>query len=181
MTTQQYIAKIRNKLQTLKQNNKPLAIAVASVHADQMERIFVDGKGSDNGRIGSYNTTKPLYVSPEISPKTFPKKGKTGETKFKNGRDHKTGFFNSYKEYRQKQGRQTSFVDLKLSGQLQKDISNSLTKVTPNKWVTGTKNSKNSDKLNGAEDKYGKIFSLSKPEKNDFKKVLQFEVIKFLR
>lgn len=180
MTTEEYIAKLRAKLNDLVQNNKPLARAVASVHADQMERIFVDGKGV-SGNIGVYNSIDPLYVSPKTSPKKFPTKGKTGKSKFENGENHKTGFFKSYKAYRSSQGRQNSFVDLKLSGQLQKDMSNSLTRISPSIWVTGTKNKINSEKAEGAEKKYGNIFNLSKDEKENFKEILRDELLIELR
>ncbi len=181
MTTQAYIAKIRSKLEGLKQNNKPLAIAVANTHAHQMGRIFIDGKASNGTNIGSYNSTKPLYVNPLTAPKKFAKKGMSGKTKFKNGKPHKTGYFSSYKDFRAALDRPTSFVNLNLSSQLVKDISNSLTKVSANKYVTGTKNKHNSNKLEGAEDKYGKVFSLTKSEREKFKKVLQAEVYRALK
>lgn len=180
-TTEQYILRLRSNLRDLEQNNKPLAVAVAATHADQMKRIFVDGKDSGGGGIGSYNSTDPLYVNPKTAPRNFPKKGKTGKTKFKNGSDHKTGYFTSYKAFRAGQGRQVSFVDLKLSGQLQSDVSNSLTRLSPNIWVTGTKNAANSDKAKGAEEKYGAIFNLTKEEKEKvFKPTLKYELLKAL-
>src|SRR3990167_1863618 len=61
MTTEQYILKLRANMNDLKSNNRPLALAVASVHAEQMERIFVKG-GAESGRIGSYST-KPMLAS----------------------------------------------------------------------------------------------------------------------
>lgn len=176
MSTEEYITKLRTKLRELEQNNKPLARAVATVHAEQMERVFVKGQAT-TGSIGSYNSTKPLYVNPKTAPRNFPTKGKTGKTKFDNGKSHKTGFFTSYKSFRASQGRQTSFVDLKLSGQLQRDMSNSLTRLNPSVWVTGTKNKANSKKAEGAEAKYGNIFNLSKTEKEDFKEVLRDELL----
>jgi hypothetical protein len=180
MTTEEYIAKMRKNLNEILQNNKPLAAAVATTHAEQMQRIFTKGKDSTGGNIGAYNSTDPLYVNPNTAPRKFPKKGKTGKTKFKNGNDHKTGFFSSYKAFRASQGRQTSFVDLVLSGQLRSDVSNSLTRLNSNVWVTGTKNSANSEKAAGAEAKYGNIFNLNTDEKKEFKEVLKFELLKAL-
>lgn len=180
MTTEEYIAKLRAKLNDLVQNNKPLARAVASVHADQMERIFVDGQAT-SGLIGTYST-KPMYVSKTPDLKSFPTKGKTGKTKFNNGKNHASAFFaNGYKGFRASQNRQNSFVDLKLTGQLQKDMSNSLTRLNPSIWVTGTKNKINSEKAEGAENKYGNIFNLSKDEKENFKEILRDELLIALR
>lgn len=180
MSTEEYIQKLRTKLNELTHNNVPLARAVATTHADQMQRIFTEGKDSTGAKIGQYNSTDPLYVDPKTSPRRFPTKGKTGETRFKNGKAHKTGFFSSYKAFRASQGRQTSYVDLKLHGQLQSDMSNSLTRLSPAVWVTGTKNRKNSKKAEGAEKKYGNIFNLTKDEKEDLKEVLRDELLKAL-
>jgi hypothetical protein len=177
MSTDEYIKKLRSKLSDLLRDNKPLASAVASAHADQMVRIFEDGKDSSDGKIGEYDSSTPIYVDPKTSPRSFQAKGKTGESQFKNGKSHKTGYFSSYKAYRAGQGRQTSFVDLKLFGQLQRDMSNSLTRINPNIWVTGTKNKTNSKKAEGAEKKYGKIFNLTKKEKEVFKETLRDELL----
>lgn len=138
---------------------------VATVHAQQMVRIFQEGERGSGGKIGTYSNNKPLYVNPKLVPKKFPTKGQKGATKFKNGKAHKTGYFPNYSAFRKSQGRQTSFVDLKLSGQFQSDLANSLQKQGDT-WITGTKNPANTDKLNGAIDKYGvDVFKITQDER----------------
>lgn len=178
MTTEQLIQKIKGQIKDLKQG-KPLALAVASVHSMQVKRIFEEGKKSTDSKIGNYNESTSLYVNPNNSPKKFPTKGKEGKSKFKNGNSHKTGFFKSYKEFRSKIGRQISFVDLKLSGQLQKDYSNSLQRSGTG-WVSGLKNKANVGKVEGAEDKYGSIFNLTNKEKKELRRILKEETLKIL-
>lgn len=160
MTPEQWIKEHAAKLEQIAET---AGKAIATVHAEQVNRIFVDGQ-RQNGKIGSYNSSSPLYVNPKYSPKKFTPKGKTGQTTFKNGSRHKTGFFNSYKAFRAAQGRQSSFVDFVLSGSLQSDYKNSLTRqgIT---WVTGTKNISNSRKLTGLLKKYGSdVFKLTQKE-----------------
>lgn len=133
---------------------------VATVHGEQVHRIFEQGESGSGDKIGTYDTSKPLYVNPKNAPKKFKPMGKPsgnrkrGETKFKDGQDHKTRYFPNYKSFRDSQGRQTAFVDLKLSGQLQSDYANSLQKQG-NTWVAGTTNPVNTGKLEGAMEKYG--------------------------
>lgn len=155
--------------------DKAFGRTVATIHADQMVRIFQEGERQSGGKIGAYNTTKPLYVNPKLVPKKFAPKGKDGEVKFKNGKPHKTGYFNNYKDFRQSQNRQVGFVDLKLSGQLQSDITNSLQKQGDT-WIAGTKNPANTAKLEGAIDKYGAdVFKLSKEEREKLVDILTKE------
>jgi hypothetical protein len=179
-STEGYIQEQRRRLAELL-SGKAMGIAVQNTHVKQMERIFEEGDNSKGGNIGKYNSTDPIYVNPSTSPKSFPTKGKTGKTKFQDGKSHKTGYFESYKEYRQKIGRETGSVNLVLSGQLQSDLSNGLKKISPSNWVAAIKNPANKDKIDGAEDRYGKIFDLTKKERENFKDILQFESVKILR
>ena len=177
-TTNDFIQKLEQRYKDIV-SNKPLGIAVAAVHEKMVKRIFEDGKNGNDGKIGAYDTSEPLYVSPNKSPKSFPVKGKTGKTKYKNGKPHKTGYFTSYKAFRQKIGREVSFVNLSLFGQLKRDFSNSLQRVNNNKWISGTKNNKNSDKVDGAVDRYGReVFQLTKDEKKLLLGIIKIERIK---
>ena len=177
MTTNELIAKMKADVRLLRE--KPLALAAFSVHSMVAERIFEKGQNAGDGKIGDYNNSKKIYVNPKISPKKFTAKGKSGKTKFKNGNSHKTGFFDSYKSFRQKIGRQTAFVDLKLSGQLQKDFTNSLQKSS-GYWISGVKNKANVGKVEGAEDKYKNIFKLTKKESSEIKRIASAEALKIL-
>lgn len=144
-------------------------VVVSDVHAMQTQRIFVGGKNSQNSNIGSYNTSNPLYVNPKYAPKKFPTRGKNGATKFKNGKQHKAGYFTSYSAFRQNQGRQTAFVDLRLSGALFRDYASSIVRID-NKYIVGVKNKDNADKLQGAIKKYGAtVFRLTPNELKIFK------------
>lgn len=179
LTIPEYIKLNEERLKKLAEG-KPMGIAVATTHAAQVKRIYTKGKDSQDSKIGSYNSSDPLYVNPKKSPKGFQVAGKTGETAFSDGSPHKTRWFPSYKAFRQQIGRETAFVNLRLSGQEQLDFSNSLIAVTPLKWTSGFKSDINADKSTGHERKYGKIFNLTKGEEELFTKTLQFETIKLL-
>jgi len=98
---------------------------------------------------------------------------------FNNGKKHVTGYFSSYKAFRNQQGRQTSFVDLVLSGRLRSEYSRPPVKINPSRFIVKL-TGENADKARGAESKYGKIFSLTKQEKVLFLKTNKKEFIKAL-
>ena len=180
MTTDEYIVKLRAKMNAIKANNKPLALAVASVHAEQMERIFVKG-GAESGKIGSYST-KPMLASKG----QFIDTGKfkiTKWTKFKKAKKAipVMEIGGGYKAFRALNGRESSFVNLRWTGDLQRDLSNSLQKISPHTYVSGTKRKINSDKSEWMEDKYGSIFNLSKKEKTKFNKIALQELYNSLK
>lgn len=167
MTTAEFNKKLDEQLKEIS-NAKFLLTSVSEVHSRQVKRIFNTGINGDGGKIGSYDTKDPLYVNPDDSPKKFPTKGKTGQTVFKSGKKHKTGYFDSYKAFRQAISRETGFVNLRLTENLKLDFTNSLT-LMGGMYVTGTKKKENSDKVNGAIDKYGaSTFQLSDNEKSIF-------------
>lgn len=176
--TEQYIKELRKKLQNLK-SGKAVAIAAQDTHVKVVERIFDKGRNAQDGEIGQYDTSAPLYVNPKYSPKKFPKKGKSGKAKFKNGRARKTGFFQSYKDFKQAIGRPTAFVNLKLSGLLQSDFGKGVQRVSPLRHIAAVRNI-NSDKIKGLEDKYGNIFRLTPKERTHYKQVLAYESNKIM-
>lgn len=91
-------------------------------------RIFEDGKNANGGPIGQYST-EPTYVNPANSPRTFPTRGKGGQSKFKNGKPHATRYFpDGYKGFRSINGRPTNVVNLKLSGDLSRSYVPGLTR-----------------------------------------------------
>ena len=136
----------------------------------QVDRIFGQGLNSNNAQIGAYNSTDPLYVNPKNAPKKFTPRGKptgkrkTGKTRFKNGEPHITKYFKSYKDFRSNQGRKTGKVDLVLSGDLKSDYSTPPERVSNTNYVAGVSRTRNADKLEGMEEKYGDIFGLTKEE-----------------
>lgn len=181
VTTKQYIALNRQRFSKLLNENKPLAIAAISTHTKQVARIFEDGKNGNGSKIGSYNSSQELYVSPNTAPRAIPLRGKTGKSTFKSGKKHVTGYFISYKAFRAQQGRQTSFVDFIMFGNLRSDYSTPPVKLNKTKFVAGTSRDENSKKIGGLEDKFGRVFTkLTKAEILHFKKVLTDQTLKVL-
>ncbi len=177
MTTNDFIKILRKKVEVIK-SGKLVKIAAQDTHVKMSERIFDENKNASNGKIGEYNSTDPIYVNPNNSPKKFPTLGKPNDKgKRKKG---ETGYFESYKAFREKIGRQTQEVDLKLHGRLQSDWSKGVKEITPLIYSSGV-NQDNYDKVKGAEERYGNIFGLTKEEKQHFKDVLEFESIKVLK
>jgi len=159
--------------------DKILLIASSTVMAEMTERIFQQGLKADLTKIGHYNTTKPLYANTRRNyPKSLPARGKpytktlkngktkivSGATKFKNGNPHKTTWFSSYKELRAREGRESGFVNINLTGTLQRDFSTSLQRFQ-NYYIAGTKNAADTKKVINLEKKYGKIFYFSVKER----------------
>lgn len=185
MTVKEYQQKLMKQLAELKALNTPLQIAAATTHATMVERIFQEGKNADGKEIGKYNTTSEIYLNPNkaVRKQGVKIQGKTGETVFKNGKKHKTAYFKSYSEYRGKTGRQTKYVDLVLSGDLQKDLSNNGTPVrlTQHKYVSRVKRDLNADKISGNESHYKmEIFSLTNDERKEFDRIVLQELINVL-
>lgn len=198
MSTEEFIAKQRKVFQQIIEKDIPLEIAARSTAALQSVRIFVEGKNSQGSLIGhgAYNDNKPLYVNPKTSPgrkfapagKPF-EFGKTKGGKIKTVRSesrivkgvskpHVTRWFPSYKAYRQTIGRNTTKVDLFLSGDLKSDFSNSSAnpnspgkpiKSNNHEYLSGFKRDINAKKAEGIEKKYNDpIFSLTAEEKKNF-------------
>lgn len=170
----EYIELQKERFERLK-NGEALELAVRDTHAKQVQRIFVDGKNSNDAQIGKYNTTDPLYVNPKNSPKNTPVRGKYGQTTFTNGNKHKTTYFESYSEYRQEQGRESTFVNLNLFGALRSAFANGLFKVSEREWVVAIPQGEYL-KLSGNEDRFGgKISDLTESERNNFIEVIKEE------
>lgn len=198
MSTEEYIAKQKKVFQQIIEKDIPLEIAARSTAAIQSVRIFVDGKNSQGSLTGhgAYNDNKPLYVNPKTSPgRKFAPAGKpfafgktkSGKTKTVRStsrvqkgsvKPHTTRWFPSYKAYRQTIGRNTTKVDLFLSGDLKSDFSNSSAnpnspgkaiKVNSHEYVSGFRRDINVKKAEGLAKKYNDpIFSLSSAEKKNF-------------
>lgn len=184
MTYQEKILKLRKQLEALK-SPKALLIAAQDTHVKMNERIFVNGKLADGSDIGNYNATNELYIDPKKSPKNFPTKGKPNKkgiakAKFQDGTPHKTGYFKSYKDFRETIGRETSKVNLVLFGDLQSDFGKALIKITDLKYAS-TLRDNNVKKKDGNESRFGEIFKLSEEEKNNFIEILKFETKQILK
>ena len=181
MSTDELVLKQRQMIEQLK-DGSVMALAMADTHAMMMERIFQGGKKSDGSDIGKYQGGE-LYINPNTSAgKKFPTIGKTGKGKFEStGEPHKTGYFESYKAYREKIGRKTNKVDLVLSGQLQSDISNGLIQKDEFTWIVSAKNERNKKIIDGVDEKYGKTFTLSVEEVFNYREVFNLEFTNALK
>ena len=165
MTQEQFNRKLDERLKQIAAANFLLP-CVTDAHASQVKRIFTEGINGNGARIGTYDNSNPIYINPNQSPKKFPLKGKNGETTFKSGKSHKTGYFDSYKAFRQAISRETNFVNLRLTEDLKFDFTNSLT-LNGNTYQTGVK--RNSEKVEGIIKKYGdETFKLTIQERNNF-------------
>ena len=126
-------------------------------------RIFNDGEAASGAKIGNYST-KPAGFSRRqfVKKSTFIGGSDGGDTmQFKGG----------YKEFRQLQGRQTAFVDLRLSGSLENSIQ--LVKDGENAILIAITNEAEAKKARENEKRFSKvIFSLSESEKKTFNEAL---------
>lgn len=186
MTTDQFIAKMNKKIEAIEKFDKPLELAVRSVMSLQSKRIFIEGKNSDEGLIGDY-VDKEIYVSPDANPtlKKFPLKGKNGDTNFKNGKPHKTGYFPNWLGFKKAVGKnkRISTVDLFLTGTLHRNWANSdvvgkaeADKVNQHNYIV-TLSDENQKKV----ERYGRVFNLSLRERGIFLKTVQLELGKAMR
>ena len=192
MTAQEHKEKLLRAAEKLKTDNMPLKLATYSVVGIQAKRIFTNGYNTD-GRQFQYNSTTPLYLNPSTTfngAKLGSPIGKTGRSVFesgkKKGQPHKTVYVESYKDYREKIGRESEFVNWELSGDLKLDFENPQSgtptpiKVSENEYISGLKRSENVKKREGLESRYGRIFFLSESEKQKFYQIASFEFRKLL-
>lgn len=180
MSTQEYISKLKEKVKIL-QNGQAVGVAAQDTHVMMTERIFEKGNNAQDGDIGKYNSTDPLYVNPKNAPKNFATKGKNGDAKFENGKPHKTAFFSSYKDYRKAVGRQTDSVDLVLFGNLQSDFGKAVVRKEGTSWASTVTREDSRHKIAGIESKYGNVFRLTPKERDNFKQVLASETYDILK
>lgn len=184
MTTNEFNKKLEEKIQLIEKENKPLLLAVKSVTALQSKRIFLDSQNVSNAPIGDYKN-REYYVNPKNSPKKFPTKGKSGETKFKNGQAHRTGYFTNWLALKKTIGRnqRVNTVDLFYTGALSRNWANaeilskaSAIRVNQHNYIVSLTEA-NKAKVS----RYGNVFGLSKNEKDVFLKTVQFELKKSLQ
>lgn len=192
MTAEEWKLKLLETARKIQEDDIPLRLATYSTVAIQAKRIFTEGRNTAGNKF-EYNSTNPLYLNPSTTfngGKLGTPIGKTGKKVFesgkKKGQPHKTVFVESYKDYREKIGRESSFVNWELSGDLKLDFENPQSgrptpiKVSENEYISGLKRTENVEKRNGLESKYGRIFFLSDAEKQNFYKVASFEFRKLL-
>ena len=169
MTPEQWANKLEGKLQKIL-TGPAFEIAGKDAFSVQSRRLFIDGQKSDGSPLGSYSTT-PLYVSDRNLPTSGNHKGKTGKTT-------KSSYYaGGYAELRAQQGRESGFVNLRFSNELQADYLNSNvspssgsvgevnpTVVTPLILNLNLKKSINIVKLGQLTAKYGVFVNFTKKE-----------------
>ncbi len=125
-----------------------------SLQASNLRRIHNDGLNVNLTRIGRYSKNE-LYVNPKNSPKKFVPIGKTGKKVFKStGKEHKTKYFkNGYGEFRSSIGRESSFVNLQLTGGLK--AAYKIKKEGNNSYVIDFWSKKYSDRADNLVEHFG--------------------------
>lgn len=140
-------------------DNRVVRKAILSLFSEWHSRIYTEGEAV-SGKIGSYNTTDPLYVNPADSPRSFPTLGKP--RKDGSRRKGKTGWFPSYAAFRKDIGRPTGFVNLQLTEQMKRAT---VVGFRGQSMVFGFTNQTEADKGAGNEKHFKKqIFRLSRAE-----------------
>lgn len=183
------ISRLRRIVDIVDSDDTPIRRAAQAVHAKQTVRIFEDGKSSTGSSIGSYKQNAPVYVNPKLAPKSFAPRGKNGDTTFKNGKKHKTGYFPSWGKHREAIGREGGKVNLRYSNDLQSDFANATvsksetkvaspepTKIETGVYATTLNRQVNIDKKKGLEAKYGDVFKLTEGERSFYIDVLDKEL-----
>ena len=184
MTIEEFNLKLRQALAEIEANDVPLRLAAYSSVAAVSKRIFTDGGNANGGQIGQYKADGGIYINPKKAfggSKLGTPRGKTGETKFKDGRSHVTVYLDSYKDYKAALGKPSggAYVNLELSGDLKSDFENGKVPTPqergPHEYFIGLKRPINQDKVAGLEQKYGKVFALTDAEVEEFIKDIKFE------
>jgi len=184
-SVREYIVALRKRVDALKAGI-PLSIAAVVIHGSQARRIFFLGEKSDGTPIGKYNDAeeKPLenelYVSPWLTPVKLKTTGKHGEDTFKSGKKHITTYYSSYEDLRERQGRESGFVNLDLWGILRSDFTASIKQINAGEWHSSLSD-KNIEKKDGNEKRFGTIFKLTKDERANFKERMQLEYTKIMK
>jgi len=143
----------------------PSAVQIQRV---MIKRLFDEGEGAQ-GKLGTYSTDEGYFTKKQFKNKgAFKAKGKTGETKFENGEPHKSMFLaDGYKELKQIQGYESSFVNLQYSKDLRNDFSTGMM-IKGDSVMAVVKRGINADKVEWLSDKYGEKTFKHTEEEIDF-------------
>lgn len=180
MTPTQNAEKLGRQLNELVTFNRPFALGVTAAHSMMTERIFTFGQDSSNGSIGNYST-KGIYINPKKAAvrnsKGFTGEGKTGKSKFEDGRSHVSTYFEGWKGFRSEQGLETDKVNLNYVGDLKLDFERPAKKIDVNLYEVTLDRDINNKKARGNEDHFGKvIFTPSQREVNELLRVTEIQL-----
>jgi hypothetical protein len=136
-------------------------------------RIHTDGMTVNQTSIGDYDTT-PMYVNPNRGAVkvALANKGKHGQTKFANGKDHKTRYYSDgYRGWRKANRRNTDKVNLFFKGDL--DRSFTFQKLDDTTFSIGFSDRENWDKARGLEQHFNAdIWGVGERENEIIKKTI---------
>jgi hypothetical protein len=104
-----------------------------------------------------------LAVHDEITIRIFERGKNSQDNQIGNYSTKKDGKRINYREFRIKKGRQVAYVDLRFTGDLQRDFATGLMPFG-DKWVSGVKRPFNGDKIDWNEKRYGAVFEAGKRE-----------------
>lgn len=141
--------------------DRVLISATTALLAEYRVRIFDKGLDSNDAKIGSYST-KPLYASAGTTPRKISPVGKNGDTKFADGRPHKSQYFaDGWKGLRSAQGRPVDTVNLNLKGSLENNLQ--VARLSDTEVGIVLPSQKESLKRKGQEKHWGKIIFKASP------------------
>lgn len=188
MTPEEFARKLDRQITALQTDNKPFRVAVQTVHAIRMGRIFDKGELSSGGQIGQYST-KPIYINAKTYGFSFAGQGKNQAKRSSKSTRVTKYFAEGYKGFRQFVKRPVTHINLGLTYDLRFDLSNSKSlnqpgkaeKVSPHEYIERLKRSNNVKKFSGLEERFGDIGNFQQKERALFDKVLQVELTNFLK
>lgn len=151
-------------------------VVMVELEAKHKQRIFSEGLNSDGEKIGEYSKESGYYSKEIFIRKgAFKQQGKDKKGKFKNGKERKSMFLpGGYTEFRDIQGRQTEFVNIKFSGSAERGIG--IVKLGSS-TLYGTRDLKESKKLEGNVKRFGDFLSLTLDEKEFIKNEIKDQAI----
>lgn len=147
MTIQQLQQEFEQLIYDTVKEAKAFGIAVATIHTDINERVFEDGVDANGVKIGEYSENAGWFARPGSRDRKF--------------------YPGGYREFKADIGKESSFVNLELSGNLKMDFSTGLRKVSPLKYQIAVSQQVNAEIIEKMEHKYSTpIFEASEAEQD---------------
>lgn len=171
MTYKSNADKVLGDLKKKLMEGDKLAGSVAqAIYASNLRRIHNEGRNIKGSSIGTYSRS-PTYINPANSPRKFAPIGKHGQSRFKNGKPHKTRYFgDGYKGFRGHIGRETGIVNLQLTGSLK---ANFQMIKTNSGYALGFMSYKKGEIAQGLEGKYNsQIWGVTNKDKAIVKTII---------
>lgn len=167
-TPEEWAARFKERITEVVQSDVMFA-SVSTLLGEMSDRIFTDGYNSAMEQH-LYEYTKPL----NIDNNRIPKGVNSGAT----GKAEKTSYFTSYAAFKTVLGRGSggSFVNFWLTGELKSDFTTKVFQLGEGEVGTGVSTEVNAGKVEGLEEKYGKVFQPTEKEKERLTKLVEDEI-----